>query len=84
MLDECTASLDTQTEYQVMRNLRDAFRSSTTLIIAHRLFTVVHADQIIVLDAGRLVEQGSHASLLARQGFYSALWRAQQEDHRAA
>ena len=58
-------------------------RGTTTLIIAHRLSTVVHADRIVVLERGRVIETGTHADLLARGGSYAELWKAQQRGHKA-
>jgi ABC-type multidrug transport system fused ATPase/permease subunit len=78
VFDEATSSLDSKTEREILRNLREISRASTTLIIAHRLSTVVHADEIAVLEAGKIVERGTHASLLTTGGKYAALWRAQQ------
>jgi ATP-binding cassette subfamily B protein len=79
VFDEATSSLDSRTERQILRNLRDLSSTHTTLVIAHRLSTVVHADEIVVLDHGVIVERGTHSSLLEQQhGRYAALWRAQQ------
>jgi ATP-binding cassette subfamily B protein len=78
VFDEATSSLDSRTEAEIMENLRELSRSCTTLIIAHRLSTIRHADQIVVLDAGTVVEAGGHEELLAAEGKYAALWRAQQ------
>ena len=78
VFDEATSSLDSRTERQILRNLRDISSSHTTLVIAHRLSTVVHADEIVVLDHGSIVERGTHSSLLEQNGRYAALWRAQQ------
>jgi ATP-binding cassette, subfamily B, heavy metal transporter len=77
VFDEATSSLDSQTEREIVRNLEEIARTRTTLIIAHRLSSVVHADEIIVLDAGVIVERGTHASLLAQRSRYAALWEAQ-------
>jgi ATP-binding cassette subfamily B protein len=79
ILDEATSALDTHTEREIQAALTDAARGRTTLVIAHRLSTVVDADEIIVLDGGRIVERGSHAVLLAKDGAYAALWNRQQE-----
>jgi ATP-binding cassette subfamily B protein len=84
VFDEATSSLDSHSEREILHNLREISRSCTTLVIAHRLSTVVHADEIIVLDAGTIVERGTHASLLARKGRYTALWEAQQKGSVAA
>jgi ABC-type multidrug transport system fused ATPase/permease subunit len=83
VLDEATSSLDTRTEQTIQESLDAASQGVTTLIIAHRLSTVRNADEIIVLDEGRVVERGDHDSLLAQGGSYAALWRAQQEEEDA-
>lgn len=76
--DEATSSLDTKTEREIMRNLVDLSSCCTTLVIAHRLSTVVHADEILVLNRGVIVERGTHEQLRARKGYYAGLWDAQQ------
>lgn len=78
VFDEATSSLDTHTEREILHNLQEVARNSTTLVIAHRLSTVVHADEIVVVDGGAVVEQGTHAALLRQRGRYAALWAAQQ------
>lgn len=82
IFDEATSALDTRTEREILRNLMEVSRGTTTLIIAHRLSTVVHADQIVVLEHGRVIETGTHAGLLASGGAYAELWKAQQRGHR--
>ncbi len=84
ILDEATSALDTRTEQEIQAALRDAARGRTTLVIAHRLSTVVEADEIIVLQEGRIAERGSHAALLARDGLYAEMWRRQSEAVEAA
>ena len=79
VFDEATSSLDTRTEREIMQNLRDISFHSTTLVIAHRLSTVVYADHIVVLDSGIIVEQGTHEVLLEKNGRYAALWHAQRQ-----
>ena len=78
IFDEATSSLDTAMEKQVLANLIDLSQGVTTLMIAHRLSTIVHADEILVLDQGRIVERGTHAALLAAGGRYAGMWRTQQ------
>lgn len=78
ILDEATSALDTRTERAIQDELSQIARDRTTLIIAHRLSTIVDADQIIVIDAGRIVERGDHASLLAQEGRYAQMWFLQQ------
>lgn len=78
ILDEATSSLDSGTEKEIMRALDQVSRSRTTLVIAHRLSTVVDADTILVLAEGRVIERGDHETLLAQEGMYAAMWRQQQ------
>lgn len=78
VLDEATSALDSFTEQEIQAALRQVSRDRTTLIIAHRLSTVVDADEIIVLEAGRIVERGGHAALLAEDGIYAAMWNRQR------
>jgi ABC-type transport system involved in Fe-S cluster assembly fused permease/ATPase subunit len=83
LLDEATSALDTHTEQEIQKNLREISRGRTTLCIAHRLSTVVDADEILVLDGGHIVERGRHGDLLALNDHYARMWRRQQEsrDH---
>jgi ATP-binding cassette subfamily B protein len=78
VFDEATSALDTHTEREIQANLREVSAGRTTLIIAHRLSTVVDADEIIVLGDGRVVERGTHGALLARDGIYAGMWNRQQ------
>jgi ATP-binding cassette subfamily B protein len=78
LFDEATSALDTHTEREIQANLREVSRGRTTLVIAHRLSTVIDADEILVLDGGRVVERGRHGDLLALGGAYAALWARQQ------
>jgi ATP-binding cassette subfamily B protein len=84
VFDEATSALDSRTERVIQQELEGISRSRTTLVIAHRLSTVVHADQILVLDHGRIVERGTHAELLARRGAYAAMWEIQSREQAKA
>lgn len=84
VFDEATSSLDSHTEQDILNSLREISERSSTLVIAHRLSTVVHADEIVVLEQGRVAERGAHESLLRQNGRYAALWRAQHHDAAAA
>lgn len=79
MLDEATSALDTQTEQEIQAALDLVSRDRTTLVIAHRLSTVISADEIIVLEDGRIAERGRHSELLVRKGLYAAMWDRQRE-----
>jgi ATP-binding cassette subfamily B protein len=83
VLDEATSALDTFTEKEIQDALDRVSRGRTTLVIAHRLSTVIGADEIIVLDHGRVVERGNHAGLLAQGGVYAAMWSRQREADQA-
>jgi ATP-binding cassette subfamily B protein len=83
ILDEATSALDSLSEARVREGLAALCRGVTTLVIAHRLSTVVDADQICVLEGGRIVERGRHAQLLARGGVYAGLWHRQAEERGA-
>ena len=80
ILDEATSALDNESERQVQTSLETLMKGRTTLVIAHRLSTVQNADKIVVMDAGVVVEQGSHQELLARGGAYAALYQMQFRD----
>lgn len=79
LLDEATSALDTGTEREIQSALNDVSRDRTTLVIAHRLSTVVDADEILVLDHGEIIERGRHSELLALGGHYAAMWNKQRE-----
>ena len=78
VFDEATSALDAVSEHAITEELNRLARDRTTLVVAHRLSTIVHAHQIVVMDRGQIVEQGSHAELLARAGAYARLWSLQQ------
>jgi ATP-binding cassette subfamily B protein len=78
LFDEATSALDSHTEQAIQRSLAEVSRGMTTLVIAHRLSTVIDADQILFIESGRVVERGTHAELLSRNGAYAALWHRQQ------
>ena len=80
IFDEATSALDSKTEKAIQAQLDQAARGRTALVIAHRLSTVAHADEILVLDQGRIIERGSHRRLLAAQGAYAQMWRLQQQE----
>ena len=80
VFDEATSSLDSHSEQLILEALREVAAHHTTLAIAHRLSTITDADNILVMDAGRIVEQGTHQQLLSHAGFYANLWALQQED----
>ena len=79
MLDEATSALDSFTEREIQSALERVSRGRTTIVIAHRLSTVVNADEILVLDKGVIAERGSHQELLARGEIYSAMWNRQRQ-----
>ena len=83
LLDEATSALDSHTEKEIQDALDRIARTRTTVVIAHRLSTIVGADNILVLDAGRLVEQGTHKELLAKGGLYASLWNRQRQAEKA-
>ena len=84
VLDEATSALDSRTEAAILDTLDEIERGRTTLVIAHRLSTVVGADQIVVLENGEVAERGTHAQLLRRGGLYAAMWNRQQSEREEA
>ncbi len=84
LLDEATSALDTETEAEIQHELREMGEGRTVITIAHRLSTIVHADRIVVLQDGKIAEEGDHDSLLTREGRYAALWHRQMAEEEAA
>jgi ATP-binding cassette subfamily B protein len=84
ILDEATSALDTRTEQEIQQALRLVAANRTTLVIAHRLSTVVEADEILVLQEGMVTERGTHGALIAQGGLYAQLWQRQSEAMAAA
>ncbi|NNC73082.1 MAG: ABC transporter ATP-binding protein/permease [Sphingomonadaceae bacterium] len=83
ILDEATSALDSRTEADIQATLDKAARNRTTIVIAHRLSTIVDADEIVVLDHGRIAERGNHAALLEQNGLYAEMWARQREEREA-
>ena len=83
IFDEATSALDSANERAIQAELQSVAQNKTTLVIAHRLSTVVDAHEILVMDAGRIIERGSHVQLLAMNGRYAAMWALQQSGETA-
>ena len=79
ILDEATSALDSLTEQEIQTALKNVSRNRTTLVIAHRLSTIIEADEIIVLDKGKISERGTHSALLRKKGLYATMWNRQQQ-----
>ena len=80
ILDEATSALDSRTEADILATLDEVSKKRTTIVIAHRLSTIVDADEIVVLEAGRVAERGTHAALLDKRGLYAEMWARQQSE----
>ena len=83
VLDEATSALDSHTEHEIQGALERVSRNRTSLVIAHRLSTIIGADEIIVLDQGRIAERGTHGQLLSTGGLYASMWNRQREAEEA-
>ena len=79
LFDEATSALDSRTEKEIQASLNEVSKARTTIVIAHRLSTVIDADEILVLSEGRVVERGSHVDLLAQNGLYKQMWDRQSK-----
>ena len=79
ILDEATSNLDTENERMIQESLRELMKGRTSFVIAHRLSTIAHADRIVVLEGGRVIEQGTHQELMARSGKYQHMVHVQTE-----
>jgi ATP-binding cassette subfamily B protein len=82
VFDDATSAVDTATERALRTALRDAVAHKSTIVVAHRLGSVRHADEILVLDAGRIAERGTHEQLLRKDGLYASLWTLQNQQAR--
>ncbi|MCK5633389.1 ATP-binding cassette domain-containing protein, partial [bacterium] len=78
ILDEATSSLDSETEFEIQKDLKKLMQGRTSIIIAHRLSTIMHADKIVVLQKGKIVQMGTHRQLISQPGEYKKLWNLQK------
>ena len=84
VFDEATSALDSRTEQDILNSFKDVSQNRTSLSIAHRLSTIIDSDEILVLQAGEIVERGTHTDLLSVEGVYADMWARQQEAQKAA
>ena len=80
MLDDCLSAVDSDTEEEILKNLKDVLKNKTTLIVSHKISSLKHADQIIVFENGEIVQQGKHLDLINTEGYYKELFKKQQTD----
>jgi ATP-binding cassette subfamily B multidrug efflux pump len=80
LLDDCLSAVDTDTEETILKNLKKIRANKTTIIVSHRLSSIIDADNIIVLDKGKIIQQGQHKDLVNRPGYYQELFQKQQAE----
>ena len=80
LLDDCLSSVDNETEKEILNNLNKITKNRTTLIVSHRISSVKNADYIIVLELGKIIQQGTHNQLIAKDGYYKALYEKQLQE----
>jgi ATP-binding cassette subfamily B protein len=81
LLDDCLSAVDTETEAAILSNLKEIMSNNTTIISSHRISSIQHADEIIVLDQGKIIERGTHQALLNKKGDYFSLYKKQLTDN---
>jgi ATP-binding cassette subfamily B protein len=79
LFDDCLSAVDTKTENRIINNLHNLLRDKTAILITHRIFTVINFDQVVIIDDGRIIEQGTHTELIEMDGYYAELYRLQSE-----
>ena len=80
MLDDCLSAVDTDTEEEILKNLKSVSTKKTTVIVSHRISSLKHADKIIVLENGKIIQQGKHSDLIESEGYYKELFEKQQTE----
>ncbi len=82
LLDDCLSAVDTATEKEIQRNLDEVLQNKTAIIITHRIFSLIHFDNILVLEDGKIAEQGTHEELLRKGGMYAEVYERQQSEQK--